>query len=41
MKKLIFVAAAFGAVVFALPRLLARSNTQVIRINQDKNRSRP
>ena len=39
MKKLM-VLAALGAVVLALPRLLARSNTQVIRINQHQDRSR-
>jgi len=36
MKKLLLLAAALAAAAFALPRLLARSNTQVHRINQER-----
>lgn len=34
MKKLLVVAA-LAAAAYAVPKLLARSNTRVIRINQD------
>jgi hypothetical protein len=36
VKKLLILAAAAGALAYALPRLLARSNTQVHRINQHR-----
>jgi hypothetical protein len=36
VKKLLLLAAALSALASALPRLLARSNTQVHRINQHR-----
>jgi len=36
VKKLLILAAATSALAYALPRLLARSNTQVHRINQHR-----
>lgn len=38
MKKLLVAAGVLAALAYALPRLLARSNTQVIRINEDRSR---
>jgi hypothetical protein len=36
VKKLIVLTAALTALAYALPKLLARSNTQVHRINQHR-----
>jgi hypothetical protein len=36
VKKLL-VAAALAALAYAVPKLLVRSNTRVVRINQDRS----
>jgi hypothetical protein len=36
MKKLLLFAALAAAAAYAIPKLLARSNTQVHRINQER-----